>query len=135
MKKDGIQTRNRKLSAKSKKKRGSVVDFFSPFDTKPFSAYSGMASSYLSSPMSQYYAAGAAMHGQMTSQFAGMYAPSSLAAAGTLLPPTAGPTSSFAGSSSSFGLHHASLPSVSVSESCPLPLPPPPPPSHSMAMT
>ena len=43
MKKDGIQTRNRKLSAKSKKKRGSMVDFFSPFDTKSFSAYGGMA--------------------------------------------------------------------------------------------
>ena len=42
MKKDGIQTRNRKLSAKSKKKRGSVVDFFSPFDPKSFS-YGGMS--------------------------------------------------------------------------------------------
>ena len=41
MKKDGIQTRNRKLSAKSKKKRGSVVDFFSPFESKSFS-YGGM---------------------------------------------------------------------------------------------
>ena len=41
MKKDGIQTRNRKLSAKSKKKRGSVVDFFSPFEAKSFS-YGGM---------------------------------------------------------------------------------------------
>ena len=39
MKKDGIQTRNRKLSAKSKKKRGSVMmDFFSPFD-KPFGTF------------------------------------------------------------------------------------------------
>lgn len=38
MKKDGIQTRNRKLSAKSKKKRGSVMDFFSPFD-KPFASF------------------------------------------------------------------------------------------------
>ena len=28
MKKDGIQTRNRKLSAKSKKKRGGMADFF-----------------------------------------------------------------------------------------------------------
>ena len=60
MKKDGIQTRNRKLSAKSKKKRGSMVDFFSPFDTKSFSAYGGMgSSSYL--PMSQYYASSPAM--------------------------------------------------------------------------
>ena len=48
MKKDGIQTRNRKLSAKSKKKRGSMVDFFAPFDSKSFSAYGGMAGkSYL----------------------------------------------------------------------------------------
>ena len=61
MKKDGIQTRNRKLSAKSKKKRGSMVDFFAPFD-KSFSAYgsmAGSASSYL--PMSQYYSASPAM--------------------------------------------------------------------------
>ena len=63
MKKDGIQTRNRKLSAKSKKKRGSVVDFFAPFDSRSFSAYGSMAahmggggaSSYLANPMSQYY--------------------------------------------------------------------------------
>lgn len=75
MKKDGIQTRNRKLSAKSKKKRGSVIDFFSPFDpsgsSKHFSAAYGSASAnYLASPMSQYYG----------SQFSGMY--SSAAAAG-----------------------------------------------------
>merc|ERR1719245_1899998 len=55
MKKDGIQTRNRKLSAKSKKKRGSVMmDFFSPFD-KPFGTFSphmtGMSSHPLGSPM------------------------------------------------------------------------------------
>ena len=63
MKKDGIQTRNRKLSAKSKKKRGSMVDFFAPFDTKSFSAYGGMTgtSSYLTSPMSQYYGTPSAM--------------------------------------------------------------------------
>lgn len=66
MKKDGIQTRNRKLSAKSKKKRGSMVDFFAPFDTKSFSAYGGMpghhaASSYLTNPMSQYYGTSSAM--------------------------------------------------------------------------
>lgn len=65
MKKDGIQTRNRKLSAKSKKKRGSVMDFFSPFgDTKPFGGFgshmSGM-SPHLGSPMSSYY--GASMPG------------------------------------------------------------------------
>ena len=78
MKKDGIQTRNRKLSAKSKKKRGSVMmDFFSPFD-KPFGTFrynfhvwepnlilkyfsphmTGMSSHPLGSPMSSYYSAG-----------------------------------------------------------------------------
>ena len=48
MKKDGIQTRNRKLASKGKKKRGSVVDFFSPFvninsDRLPFAAYGNMS--------------------------------------------------------------------------------------------
>ena len=48
MKKDGIQTRNRKLASKGKKKRGSVVDFFSPFvninsDRLPFASYSNMS--------------------------------------------------------------------------------------------
>ena len=71
MKKDGFQTRNRKLSAKSKKKRGSVIDFFSPFDPsgsgKHFSAAAAAygSSNYLTSPMTQYYG----------SQFTGMYAP------------------------------------------------------------
>ncbi len=84
MKKDGIQTRNRKLSSKSKKKRGSVVDFFSPFDSKSFYSMGGgpggvggamgggagmnggAGGGYL--PMTQYY-------GQMNSGFgAGMYA-------------------------------------------------------------
>ncbi len=165
MKKDGIQTRNRKLSAKSKKKRGTVVDFFSPFDPKPFSAaaYSGMASSYLTNPMSQYYAAGAAMHGQMTSQFAaaaatGMYSPSpsSLAAAsaGTLLPPSSMSAAAVhAAGSSAFGLHGSSTTATAAEaalDSCPPPPQPQPPPSgptapagpplpapaaHSMAMT
>ena len=52
MKKDGIQTRNRKLASKGKKKRGSVVDFFSPFvnsasDRLPFAAaaYNNISSS------------------------------------------------------------------------------------------
>ena len=79
MKKDGIQTRNRKLSAKGKKKRGSMVDFFAPFDTK-FSAYGGMAgtSSYLTNPMSQYYgtspmAASQFMSASPTSMAASMY--------------------------------------------------------------
>ena len=79
MKKDGIQTRNRKLSAKSKKKRGSMVDFFAPFDTKSFSAYGGMAgtSSYLTSPMSQYYGTSPAM---AASQFMSAASPTSMAA-------------------------------------------------------
>ena len=71
MKKDGIQTRNRKLSAKSKKKRGTVMDFFtSPFDTKPFgfgSPMGGMGGH----PMSSYYGATAmsSMAGLAGSQF------------------------------------------------------------------
>lgn len=79
MKKDGIQTRNRKLSAKSKKKRGSMVDFFSPFDTKSFSAYGGMAgtSSYLASPMSQYYGTSPAI---TASQLMSAASPTSMAA-------------------------------------------------------
>ena len=79
MKKDGIQTRNRKLSAKSKKKRGSMVDFFAPFDTKSFSAYGGMTGtpSYLASPMSQYYGTSPAM---AASQFMSAASPTSMAA-------------------------------------------------------
>ena len=70
MKKDGIQTRNRKLAAKAKKKR--MHDFFKPLDPR-FSAYAtGMhgsaagaaAASYLTGPMSQYYAG---QMGQMSS--------------------------------------------------------------------
>ena len=62
MKKDGIQTRNRKLAAKAKKKR--MHDFFKPLDPR-FSAYTGMhgTSSYLTNPMSQYYG----QMGQMSS--------------------------------------------------------------------
>ena len=63
MKKDGIQTRNRKLAAKAKKKR--MHDFFKPLDPR-FSAYTGMhgtAGSYLTNPMSQYYG----QMGQMSS--------------------------------------------------------------------
>lgn len=64
MKKDGIQTRNRKLAAKAKKKR--MHDFFKPSLDPRFSAYTagmhGSAGSYL--PMSQYYAG---QMGQMSS--------------------------------------------------------------------
>ena len=84
MKKDGIQTRNRKLATKSKKKRGSVVDFFAPFEksfaygTMPGMApsSSGSPSSYLTNPMSQYYTG---MAGQMTSQFMADFAGASSA--------------------------------------------------------
>ena len=83
MKKDGIQTRNRKLSAKSKKKRGSMVDFFAPFDSK-FSAYGSMAgtSSYLTNPMSQYYGASPAMAATqfMSASPASMYSTGHMAA-------------------------------------------------------
>ena len=44
MKKDGIQTRNRKVTAKSKKRRGgelSSMDFFKTFDKPPFSTFAG----------------------------------------------------------------------------------------------
>ncbi|XP_059090305.1 GATA-binding factor 2-like isoform X1 [Tigriopus californicus] len=57
MKKDGIQTRNRKLATKSKKRRGGMHDFFKPYDSR-FSMYgtaAGMGSGYLSNTMSQYY--------------------------------------------------------------------------------
>merc|ERR1719411_54339 len=82
MKKDGIQTRNRKLSAKSKKKRGSMVDFFAPFDSKSFSAYGGMGtSSYLTNPMSQYYGASPMAATQfMSASPASMYSTGHMAA-------------------------------------------------------
>ena len=58
MKKDGIQTRNRKLSAKSKKKRAGMADFFrSGLDGRyGWGMGMGMGSGYsLTSPMSGYY--------------------------------------------------------------------------------
>ena len=61
MKKDGIQTRNRKLATKAKKRRPGMHDFFKPFDSRFSAMYSTMGSSYLAAaaatnPMSQYYA-------------------------------------------------------------------------------
>merc|ERR1719245_1604179 len=61
MKKDGIQTRNRKLATKAKKRRPGMHDFFKPFDSRFSAMYSSMGSSYLAAaaatnPMSQYYA-------------------------------------------------------------------------------
>ena len=77
MKKDGIQTRNRKLSAKSKKKRGTVMDFFtSPFDTKPFGfgSHMGPMGGHLT-PMSSYYGAQMSSMGLGTNfGMGGMYA-------------------------------------------------------------
>ena len=72
MKKDGIQTRNRKLASKTKRRRSIMSDFFKPFGDSRFSAmYSTMGaagSGYLTSPtaaMSQYYAGVGQMAGQM----------------------------------------------------------------------
>ena len=93
MKKDGIQTRNRKLSAKSKKKRGSVMDFFSPFDTKPFATFGshmGAMSSHLTNPMSSYYGAGMSSMSSLSSQF-GMSAASMY---GSSMPVTTAPAMS-----------------------------------------
>ena len=58
MKKDGIQTRNRKLSAKSKKKRAGMADFFrTGLDGRwGMGMGMGMGSGYsFTSPMSGYY--------------------------------------------------------------------------------
>ena len=83
MKKDGIQTRNRKLAAKAKKRR--MHDFFKPLDPR-FGAYGGMGGMGVSSfgygmgasvatnPMSQYYAANT-----MGAQMSQFMSPSSMA--------------------------------------------------------
>ena len=84
MKKDGIQTRNRKLAAKAKKRR--MHDFFKPLDPR-FGAYGGMGGMGLNSsfascygpsvaanPMSQYYAANT-----MGAQMSQFMSPSSMA--------------------------------------------------------
>ncbi len=63
MKKDGIQTRNRKLATRAKKRRAGMHDFFKPFDSRFTAMYSSMGTSgYLANPMSQYY-------GQMSMPF------------------------------------------------------------------
>lgn len=75
LKKDGIQTRNRKLSAKSKKKKSGMSDFFrSGLDARyggfPGSmGMSGMSPGF-SSPMSGYYSQMSPMSG-MSSQYMG----------------------------------------------------------------
>ena len=89
MKKDGIQTRNRKLATKAKKRRPGMHDFFKPFDSRFSAMYSSMGSSYLAaaaatSPMSQYYA------GQMSAMQPFMGAPntpSTAAAAASVVSP------------------------------------------------
>ena len=77
MKKEGIQTRNRKIATKAKKKRGSVVDFFAPFEKSfgyvnpPNPAAAAATGYHLANQMTQYYNAsqfmtdfaGAAMYG------------------------------------------------------------------------
>jgi hypothetical protein len=75
LKKDGIQTRNRKLAAKAKKRRhGLMHDFLRPLDSNPFSAAyqqaMGGSASYLGTgPMSQYYGSNFGPMSQMGSQF------------------------------------------------------------------
>ena len=70
MKKDGIQTRNRKLSAKSKKKRAGMADFFGRgLDGRwAMGMGMGMGSGYsFASPMSGYY------HQVILTQFGGSF--------------------------------------------------------------
>ena len=58
MKKDGIQTRNRKVTAKAKKRRGgdlASMDFFKTFDKPPFSSFaSATPSGFAHHSMSSY---------------------------------------------------------------------------------
>jgi len=75
LKKDGIQTRNRKLSAKSKKKKSGMADFFRSGLDGGYGGFPGgmgmgmgSMSGHLSSPMSGYYPQMSGMSG-MTSQF------------------------------------------------------------------
>ena len=67
MKKEGIQTRNRKLATKAKKKRGSVVDFFAPFE-KSF-GYSPMTSPGVHAPGTQAAVANAAAAAASSAQW------------------------------------------------------------------
>ena len=81
MKKDGIQTRNRKLATKAKKRRAGMHDFFKPFDSRFSAMYSSMGSSgYLANPMTQYYG----QMGQMAPFNAMSMGPMSAAAAAAL---------------------------------------------------
>ena len=117
MKKDGIQTRNRKLAARAKKKR--INDFFKPFDPRvgSYTAGIGGAGGYLSNPMTQYY--GAQMGHQFMSSAMGSMGsmagltdhgvgpdPLGLTSSG-LLPSSSGVTSSGVMTASG-GQHHSS---------------------------
>jgi len=93
MKKDGIQTRNRKLSAKSKKKRAGMADFFrTGLDGRwGMGMGMGMGSGYsFTSPMSGYYHQMSPMSSQFMSH-SSMYmgSMSSMAAAGMQQPHSA----------------------------------------------
>ncbi len=117
MKKDGIQTRNRKLATKAKRRKSLMTDFFKPFDSRSFSAmYSSMGSSYLAAAaagnpaMSQYYGQMGAMSAMQP--FMGTSSPSSSAAAA--MPPSvhSPPTPSAAGMdpAAAAGLYHSPNP-------------------------
>ena len=56
MKKDGIQTRNRKLATKAKKRRPGMQDFFKPFPVPMYgSNYLASVAAAGGAPMTQYY--------------------------------------------------------------------------------
>jgi hypothetical protein len=102
MKKDGIQTRNRKLATKSKKRKpGSMHDFFKPFDARfpMYASNMAMATApYLAA--SQYYSpnfahfmpsAGAA---SQSSSAADPFSAAAMAAAGFVTSSSSSPGSS-----------------------------------------
>jgi len=121
MKKDGIQTRNRKLAARAKKKR--INDFFKPFDHR-FGSYAGGmggAGGYLSNPMTQYY--GAQMGHQFMSSAMGSMGSMAGLADHSIGPDPLGLSSSglltssaaTGGMTAANGQHHSSYGLVSIS--------------------
>lgn len=106
MKKDGIQTRNRKLSAKSKKKRAGMADFFRNGLDGRWGMGMGMGMGYGSSlPMSGYYHQMGPMS-QMTGQsslYSGMSSMGAWGMAGTMAG-TGGIVGGTAGAHSAFGI-------------------------------
>ena len=108
MKKDGIQTRNRKLAARAKKKR--INDFFKPFDPRfgSYTAGMGGAGGYLTNPMSQYYGA------QMGHQFMSPATMASMGGMGSM----AGLSDHHSGSVDPLGLSSSGLlPTTSMASS------------------